>query len=124
MCKEKRGLPKQRPFRGLNVCLNKDNSIIVSGRVCQLKSTALKDLIALSRKSPITKLLITSSQQLHHHPGIAALMSILNNTYYIPGLRNFLKIISKRCAVCQRAYTEPLQVMGLLPAVRFLFNWS
>ncbi len=116
---KKRGLPKQHPFRGLNVCLNKNNLIVVSGRVRQRKSTAPKELIALSLKSPIAKLLITSSHQLHHHPGIAALMSILNHTYFIPGMRNFLKIISKRCAVCQRAYAKPLQqVMGLLPAVR------
>ncbi len=44
----------------------------------------------------------------HSHAGTLAMMSIIGSTYYIPGLRNQLKKISRACSVCQRAYARPL----------------
>ena len=46
-------------------------------------------------------------------------MSILGHTFYIPGLRTFLKKLSKQCAICRRANARPVsQQMGLLPSAR------
>ncbi len=46
-------------------------------------------------------------------------MSIISSSYYMPGLFNRLKQISKTCPTCQRGYARPLQQqMGLLPLSR------
>ncbi len=45
--------------------------------------------------------------------------SILANTYLISNLRNLLKIVSRTCSICQRAYAKPLShPMGMLPLSR------
>ncbi len=45
--------------------------------------------------------------------------SILAHSYWIPGLRNLLKLVSRTCVVCQRAYAKPLSsLMGMLPSSR------
>ncbi len=37
------------------------------------------------------------------HPGTSALMAILTETYYITGLKSFLKELSRKCVKCKRA---------------------
>ncbi len=50
---------------------------------------------------------------------MATLLCIIAETYYIPGLRNHLKLLSRQCSTCQKAYARPLnQQMGLLPSAR------
>ncbi len=53
------------------------------------------------------------------HAGVSAMLSILCHTYLILALRNLLKLISRTCVVCQRAYARPLaHSMGILPSSR------
>ena len=78
-----------------------------------------KTLIPLSLSAELTRLLITTLHQTYSHPGVAALLLIIGDTYHIPGLRNLIKKVSRNCAICQRAYAKPLkQQMGLLPISR------
>jgi len=78
-----------------------------------------RKLIVLHPKSKLTRLLLRTLHGTYSHAGISALESILCHTYYIPGLRNLLKLISRTCAPCQRAYAKPLShQMGMLPPSR------
>ncbi len=91
--------------------------MLVNTRVRDVNnSLAPTKLILLSTNSRLTKLLLTTLHSTHSHARTPAMMSIISSTYYIPGLRNQLKKISRACSVCQRAYARPLhQQMGLLP---------
>ncbi len=76
-------------------------------------------LIVLHPKSLLTKLLVRTLHRTYSHAGISAMASILANSYWIPGLRNLLKFISRTCAICQKAYAKPLSsMMGMLPSSR------
>ncbi len=81
------------------------------------KPSTPSKLIPLSPKSPLTKLLVSTLNVTYSHAGISALHSILVTTFFIPNLRNLLKLISRQCPSCQRAYARPLNhLMGMLPA--------
>ncbi len=112
--------PRGHPLRHLTLQLSEDGLITVSSRVRLKKDpTQPVQLILLSAKSRLTKLLVSTLHRSYSHAGIAAMASILGHTYYIPGLRNLLKVISRACPQCQRTYARPLtQQMGLLPAAR------
>lgn len=70
-------------------------------------------------KSKLTRLIVTTAHCSYLHPGVATLLSILGDKFRIPGLRNFLKKVSRQCPICQRAYAQPAQQqMGFLPEVR------
>lgn len=67
----------------------------------------------------MTKLLVKMLHLAYSHAGPTALTSILGSTYFIPGLCNLLKKVSRSCASCQRAYAKTLQCqMGMLPPSR------
>ncbi len=118
LIKHKKPLPRKHSLAGM-VIYDDNGMIKATGRVRQQSITTPKELIPLSLKSPITRLLVCSSHVDHQHPGVAASLSILGYTYYISGLRNFLKKVSRECATCQRAYAKAMrQVMGFLPHVR------
>ncbi len=111
-------LPKSHPLHRFLFTISAYGHITISTRI--RVPTALStpsQLTLLSPKSQQTKL-----QTLHvtySHAGTSAMMSILGSTYYVPGLRCQLKLISKSCPMCQRAYARPLQhQMGLLPPSR------
>ncbi len=94
----------------------KDSSTVTS-RVRKKTDTSQPHLILLSSKSRLTNLLLRTLHKTYGHSGISALSSILGYTYFIPGLRNLLKGISRSCANCQKAYSQTLSHrMGLLPA--------
>ncbi len=93
--------------------------IKVTGRVRKEAATHPRELTPLSLKHALTRLLVETEHYKHQHPGISTLISILGHAYFIPGLRSFLKRLSKRCATCRRANAQPIaQQMGLLPSVR------
>jgi len=77
------------------------------------------ELIVLSAKSELTKLLLTSLHHSYGHPGTSTLLTIISTSFIIIGARNFLKGVSRQCVTCQRVLAQPVsQVMGLLPAAR------
>lgn len=104
----------------MEVSLDHHKVLKISSRVRDTHSPKkAKTLIPLSLDSGLTRLLISTLHKTYSQPGIAALLSIIGDSYHLPGLRNFLKKISRNCATCQRAYAKPLQQqMGLLPISR------
>ncbi len=72
--------------------------------------------LPLKLNSTITQLLISSLHHLHHHPGTSTLLAIISEQYHIPGLRNHLKLLNRKCVTCQKILGNPVnQRMGLLP---------
>lgn len=118
--KKKTNLPKGHQLARANLCMSKNGHILINSRVRNPTSPKEpKQLVLLSAKSELTRLLIRSLHTTYSHAGISAMTSILGETYYIPNLRNLLKIISKSCPSCQRAYAKPLCMkMGMLPSTR------
>ncbi len=104
----------------LLITTNNDGLLVVSIRVRDPSSPQEpKLLVLLSQKSDLTKLLVQTLHTTYSHAGVSALVVIIANTYYIPGLRNIVNQVSKSCSHCQLAYGKPLSCrIGLLPAFR------
>jgi len=113
-------LSKRHSLARMEISLGADKLLRVSTRVRNAQALwRAKTLIPLSLEAPLTQLLVTTLHKIYGHPGTAALHSINGDTYVIHGLRNFLKKISRSCAICQKAYARPLgQQMGMLPSSR------
>ncbi len=113
-------LPDGHALRRFTVAISVHRHLIVQSRVRDPKSPRTPStLIPLSARSDLTKLLVSSLHRTHSHAGISAMISILASTFWIPGLRNLLKIISRTCVSCQKAYSKPLiSMMGMLPSSR------
>ncbi len=116
--KTKVNLPKSHKLSKLQLRMDKQGTLKIICRVRNRSGTP-KELTFLPIKHHITRLMITSLHIKHGHPGTSALIAIISEEFFIPGLRNFAKTISKSCATCQRAYAHTLSYqMGTLPASR------
>ncbi len=113
-------LPKSHALSKSTVVLSRYGHLLVNSRVRDPHSpTSPRQLTPLNAKSMLTKLLVRTLHITYSHAGISALASILSSSFYIPNLRNLLKLISRSCSSCQRAYALPLQQrMGMLPSYR------
>ena len=75
--------------------------------------------IILSMHSHVTQMLILYMHLTSLHAGPATLLTILNPSYHIEGLKQTMRKISKSCVVCQKAYARTSkQRMGELPEAR------
>ena len=120
-CVEKRKLlPNNHPLSRYDLVINKDGLLCVTGRVRSKDDTkSPRAYIPLSIKSPIVRLYLHTMHVTLSHPGIATMMAILAEDHVIPHLRNHLKLISRHCVFCQRAYARTThQRMGMLPLFR------
>ncbi len=117
---QSKNLPRGHTLSKFIVTLLPHGHLLVCSRVRDPEApTSPMKLTVLSPKSKLTKLLVTTLHRTYQHAGITAMSSILANSYYIPSLRNLLKLISRTCVSCQRAYARPLQhIMGMLPSSR------
>ena len=113
-------LPKGHAFRKFQLSLNEEEMLLLSTRVRDFQDPSQpRKLIALSLQSTLTRLFINNLHTRYLHPGSNTLLSIVNQDYYIPGIKNFLKGLSRKCARCQRAYDRGVhQSPGLLPSSR------
>ncbi len=113
-------LPINHPLSKYDVHLSQDQLLRVGGRVRnKLFPQFSHSLLLLSLKSPLCKLYVRTLHVSLHHPGVSTLLAILAENHHIPGLKNYLKHISRSCPLCQRAYARPSnQKMGLLPSLR------
>ncbi len=117
--RKKKTIPGSHCLAGMVVYLDEHKIIRVTGRVRAESSTMPRQLTPLSLKCHLTRLMVETEHHTQLHPGTSILMSILGHSYYIPGLRFFLKRLSKRCPACQRANARTIsQQMGLLPSAR------
>ncbi len=114
---QSKNLPRGHTLSKFIVTLSPHGHLLVCSRVRDPEApTSPMKLTVLSPKSKLTKLLVTTLHRTYQHAGITVMSSILANSYYIPSLRNLLKLISRTCVSCQRAYARPLQhIMGMLP---------
>ncbi len=112
--------PKSHPFSGYNLSLSEDELLLLTTRVRDFRlHSQPKTVIPLSIKSTLVRLYVNELHVQYHHAGPQTLLSIIANSHHIPGLRNYLKGLSRRCPPCQRAYSRgTTQQMGLLPASR------
>ncbi len=77
----------------------------------------VKHPIILSNHHSLTKCLVLQVHLDSEHAGIGAMLAILVDHYYIPGVKSLLRQISRSCVTCQRSYARTAkQIMGqLLP---------
>jgi len=116
--KSKKTMPGHHALAGMVVQLH-EHALVVSGRVRREATAEPRKLRPLSLKHSLTRLLVQTEHRKQLHSGTSILMSVLGQSYFIPGLRAFLKRLSKTCAICQRANAKTLSLqMGLLPAAR------
>ena len=118
--KKSKQLPKGHVLKRYNLSLSDSGVLLISTRVRDPHNLSRdKRIIPLSIQSNFTRLLLSSLHQRYLHPGTNTLLAIVKDTYHIPGIRNYLKGLSRRCPKCQRAYQQgTTQPMGLLPQVR------
>ncbi len=118
--KKKRTIPKHHLLSKFDVSIDKEtNLLVVSGRVKRTDALASRRQVVLSLKSHITALFVNTRHRTWHHPGVTTMLSLLTDNYYIPRVRNFLKLLSRKCVHCQKAYALPIsQRMGDLPTSR------
>ena len=113
-------LPSRFSLLSLRPFLDEKGMLRVGG--C-LKNTGLEfrsvHPLILSRKSPITRLLV---EQIHfhaNHAGPSTMLSLLAEQFYIPGVKKLVRTISRACVICQKTYAKTAgQMMGQLPADR------
>ena len=76
-------------------------------------------MFPLSLKCKLTRILVETEHKKYLHAGVAPLMSVIGHTYFIKGLKAFLKKLSRSCPECQQANAVPLQQrLGWLPTAR------
>ena len=108
-CLRGKQLPKAHTLSKLTLSIDSDYLLNVSGRVWDKKDSKTPErFIPLSLKSKLTQLLVSTLHKTYQHPGITTLLSIIGDRYYIPGLRSYLKKLSRQCPTCQRAYSHSL----------------
>ncbi len=115
-----KAIPSGHQLYRFQIELAQHGHLLVCSRVRDPKAPATPTkLIVLHPKSVLTKLLVRTLHITYSHAGVSAMASILAHSYWIPGLRNLLKLVSRTCVVCQRAYAKPLSsLMGMLPSSR------
>ncbi len=113
-------LPRGHMLIKFSLTLSDQGHILVCSRVRDPEApTSPLKLTLLHPKSLLTKLLVRMLHSTYSHAGVTAMTSILAMSFLIPNLRNLLKLVSRTCAACQRAYARPLQhMMGMLPMSR------
>ena len=113
-------LPLNHRLDGLAPYLDSEGLMRVGGRL-QKAGMAYETThpIILSANSHITKLLVLHTHLLSLHAGPATLLTILNPSYHIEGLKHIIRKISRYCVVCQKAYARTSrQRMGELLEAR------
>ncbi len=113
-------LPKGHPLRHFHLHVSPSGHLIALSRVRNPDApNTPTELVPLSAKSSLTRLLLVTLHRAYGHPGTSTLMAIIAGSFIIIGARNFLKGVSRQCVTCQRVLAQPVaRVMGLLPAVR------
>ena len=75
--------------------------------------------IFLCIKSHIVQLLVHGVYVTSLYAGPSTIMSVIAQSYHIPSLKRYLKVLSRRCTSCQRTFARTAQQqMGELPADR------
>ena len=77
-------------------------------------SVDAKNPILLPRKHHITKLLIEKAHRICAHYGISYVLAFLRQTWWIPRMRQTIKVIIKKCLICKKFQGRPFNLgMGI-----------
>ena len=120
LLKANKELALKHRLGGLAPYLDSEDLMRVGGRL-QKAGIAYKTThpIILSMHSHVTRLLILYTHLTSLHAGPATLLTILNPSYHIEGLKQTMRKINKSGVICQKAYARTSkQRMGELPEAR------
>ena len=117
------GKPAKNDLAKLCPFLDKQGTIRLKGR---LNKSMLPDETKhpiLSAKHPAIVLLVRQAHVDNHHEGTEHVRNILQQQYWITGLRNALRRIKYSCVQCRKAASQPFQPhMADLPKERVQQN--
>ena len=116
----KASLPKGHSLSSFTLTQTRDGTLLIATRIRNPREVNnQKTLTPMSLKSTLTQNLLHTLHLRHLHPGVNTMLAIVGSSFHIPGVKNFIKGISRKCPKCQRAYERgSIQSMGLLPSVR------
>ena len=98
---------KENSFAGLAPYLDSEDLMRVGGQFQKARMAyETTHPFIQSTHSNVTRLLILYTHLTSLHAGLATLLTILNPSYHIEGLKQTMRNISKSCVVCQKAYTR------------------
>ncbi|CAB0004889.1 unnamed protein product [Nesidiocoris tenuis] len=108
-------------LRRLNAFLDESDIIRVGGRLRNASiSFEQKHPILLPKHSAFTRLVIDYYHLQNHHAGPATIIAAIQLRYWIPGVRNTIKTVKRKCATCARfSRSSVIPFMGDLPKSRF-----
>ena len=79
----------------------------------------MRNPIILPRNHPLAYLLLQHLHERRRHCGYKGLMHEARKKFWIIGLRGMAKHLTKKCIICRKLRTPPLeQLMGQLPSLR------
>ena len=105
----------------INAKLDDDGLLRAHGRLEDIRSlpSDMRNPIILPRNHPLAYLLLRRMHETRRHCGYKRLMYEARNKFWIIGLRGMAKYLTKKCIICQKLRTKPLeQIMGQLPSLR------
>ena len=112
--KVKHDLAKFAPF------VDSDNTIRLKGRLSKaIISDDLKRPILLSAKHPAVVLMLIQMHEDNHHEGTEYVRSLVQQRFWVIGLRNALRSIKSKCIKCRKQAVQPIHPhMADLPKER------
>ncbi|XP_076661119.1 uncharacterized protein LOC143364992 [Halictus rubicundus] len=117
---KQQALPKSSSLRSLNIFLDNNGLLRVGGRLSNAPiDYDQKHPIILPSKHPLTDLIINHEHQRLMHAGCQAVLTSLQNRYWLVSAKNNVKRTIRQCIRCFRV--NPLSQsyqMGQLPASR------
>ena len=118
------GKPAKNDLAKLCPFLDKQGTIRLKGRLNKsMLPDETKHPILLSAKHPAIILFLRQAHVDNHHEGTEHVRNILQQQYWITGLRNALRRIKYSCVQCRKAASQPFQPhMADLPKERVQQN--
>ena len=118
------GKPAKSDLAKLCPFLDKQGTMRLKGRLNKsMLPDETKHPILLSAKHPVIILLLRQAHVDNHHEGTEHVRNILQQQYWITGLRNALRRIKYSCVQCRKTVSQPFQPhMADLPKERVQQN--
>lgn len=116
--------PEKSKIQNLRPIVDSEGILRVGGRICRAEcANDMKNPIIIPNESKLCELLIQQTHVITKHGSIQIMMQVIRERYWIPQLRNKLRLFLHRCIVCalhNKKYET--QLMSDLPADRVIRN--
>lgn len=116
----KKDLPESSKLISLRPFLDKDRLIRVGGRISSAECPYdMKHPIIVPPGSRICELILIDAHMFTLHGAVQVMMRYIRNRYWVPKLRNYLRLFIHKCVTCAR-YNRAFesQLMADLPSAR------